>query len=114
MASWRTSSVSGNGLPKENRRGLPATTRSWANARTTTRKGSITAVVSDTVDRLEERTVPESALLPIDPATYTGAHARRRLVPLGLDWLPPPAPWVSVSLIKEKETRRKHTLTRRK
>ncbi|KLO13674.1 hypothetical protein SCHPADRAFT_904018 [Schizopora paradoxa] len=69
-----------------------ATTRSCANARTTTRKGSITAVVSDTVDRLEKRTVPESALLPIDPATYTGAHARRRLVPLDLDRLPPPTP----------------------
>lgn len=90
MASWRISSVSENGLPTEDRQGLPATTRSYANARTTTREGSNTTVVSDTVDHLEERT---SALPPIDLATNTGAHARRRLVPLGLDLLlPPPTP----------------------
>ncbi|KLO10985.1 hypothetical protein SCHPADRAFT_494270 [Schizopora paradoxa] len=49
------------------------------------RGGSNDAVVSDTVDRLEMRTVPESALPRNDPTSYAGTHARRRFVPLSID-----------------------------
>ena len=42
-------------------------TRSSADAGTMMREGSNIAVVSDTVDRLEEMTVPESALPRTDP-----------------------------------------------
>ncbi|KLO08274.1 hypothetical protein SCHPADRAFT_614537 [Schizopora paradoxa] len=74
-----------------------------------------TAVVSDTVDRLEKRTVPESTLPPNDPTSYNGTHARRRFVPLGFDLLPPPTPWILVSAAaREEQRKRKHTLTRRK
>ena len=89
-------------------------TRSSADAGTMMREGSNIAVVSDTVDRLEMRTVPESALLRNDPTSYTGMHARRRLVPLDFDMLPPPTPWLLVSHAQEvEETERRHTLTRR-
>ncbi|KLO17593.1 hypothetical protein SCHPADRAFT_900530, partial [Schizopora paradoxa] len=67
MASWRKPSVSDIEFTTGNRRGLPAITRSHADAGTTTRESRITTVVSDTVDHLEERTVPESALPSSDP-----------------------------------------------
>lgn len=58
------------------------------------REGSNTAVVSDTADYLDERTVPESALPPNDPRVlHWSILARRRLVPLDFDLLfPPPIP----------------------
>ena len=89
-------------------------TRSSADAGTMMREGSNIAVVSDTVDRLEERTVPESALPRNDFTSYTGTHARRQIVPLMVDSLPPPTPWISVSPAMESPAEGEHTLTRRK
>lgn len=53
------------------------------------RMGSNFAAVSDTVDRLDERTVLESALPRNGPNVLHWALARRRLVSLHLDFLPP-------------------------
>ncbi|KLO10946.1 hypothetical protein SCHPADRAFT_492866 [Schizopora paradoxa] len=84
---------------------------SCANASASMREGSNITVVSDTVDRLEARTVPESALPRNEPTSYTGIHARRRLVPLSVDLR---CLHLNVrQLCVDEEESRERTLTRR-
>lgn len=66
VGGLNTSKMSISDIPEKGY-DLPAMARGSVDARPSMRESSIFAVVSDTVDRLGERTVPESALLRYDP-----------------------------------------------